>query len=208
MARARSLDTDVSGLRRAAAHVKRVRGGAEGARKRALATVQRRLDAETARTVASVQLNVAARSLAPYITVRSGGPQGAEYVSVYGSRDRLPIKLFKPRVSKRDGVRVTLFRRQGEQHWPHAFVDRGVIKQRVPARGANAWRDHGASGLVHRLPIATRVGPSLARALGPVRDRGASYAAFSGREQVVSHLREFAANVLASEIARLTRAGF
>jgi hypothetical protein len=188
--RRNSSRTDTSAINRALARVLGVKRGVEAARKKAIASVGRKLKTETSRAVSDLQLNAAARSLVPYLQT-STDPDG---VTVSASGTRLPIKLFKPRVSKTTGVRVKIWHERGEEHWPIAFKHDGNIKQRV-----------GRS----RLPITTRVGPSLSRALGSVRTGNSrTLAAGPGREKVVDRLKGFAQQTLSDELARLKKAGF
>lgn len=193
---------DLTGLSRVTARLARLSEDFPKARQRALGTVARRVKAEAARAASEEQLNATPRALAPYINARVGGSGESRYVSVDGSRARLPLAIFKPKVSKRDGVRVTFLRGGNEVHWPHAFRPKGSkdIKRRIPARPG---MDSGPSGLVWRLPITTRVGPSMARMLGPYREHGKEWAALEGRERVVARLAETAGTVLAAEIKRL-----
>jgi hypothetical protein len=148
--------------------------------------------------VSELQLVAPPRRLSRYIWAKANVSGAESSISLIASRDRLPLDIFKPRVSKRSGVRVAIYRGEPERHWPHAFRHDKKIKQRIPAPG---WSE---SGFVHRLPITTRVGPSMARMLGPVRTKNRSTAAaFGNRDQLVARLTEFARNKLASEVQRL-----
>lgn len=195
------LIVDASGFARAAARVYKFGANAEKVRERAIATLRRRLRAEAARAVSELQLNVAPRVLSPYLSVGYSETSDGAVVSIFGRRERLPINLFKPRVSKRDGVRVGIYRNQPVQHWQHAFRLNGRILQRIPAP---VGMDATPSGLVQRLPITERRGPSLARVMGPYRDRGKSLEAFANRDLVVSRLTDFARATLRAEVARLS----
>jgi hypothetical protein len=192
---------DTSGLRRAATRARSLPARVADARKKAVVSLQRRLRTEAARKISEVQLNVAPRSLAPLLSVTaSSAGKDADYVSVNASTRRIPIALFRPRVSKRNGVTVTIWHHRGPQHWQHAFRHAGAIKQRIPAKGS---MKSGPSGLVHRLPLTNRVGPSLARTLRPIR----GYATDFGRDQVVAHLTDVGQSILAAEIRRIINAG-
>lgn len=192
------ITIDTTGLRRAAARLRDLPKRVATVREKAVATLKRRVRTEAARAISEIQLNIAPRTLAPLLAVTSGSAgDDADYLSISASNKRIPIAGFRPRVSKKTGVRVTTWHDRGEQHWKHAFRQKGNkdIKQRIPGAGP--------SGLVPRLPITTRTGPSVARTLGPVR----GYATDHGRAEVRERVAKFAHGILAEEIRRLLRAG-
>lgn len=170
MAKGARVTVDTTALRRAALRVEQY-----GSRKlrqvtsRAKSTLTRRLRAETARQVAEHQLNLTPRQISPHIQVRHGSTSDADYVSVTASARRLPLSDYKPRVSKGRGATVTTWLDMPPLRLPHAFQHGGSrarprIFQRIPSRYPG---DVGPSGLVHRLPIVQRKGPSLRRTLQP-----------------------------------------
>lgn len=194
------MSIDVSGLRRAAARVNDVVKKAEKARKLATTRVRRQIAGEAARVISTVQLNLPQRLIRKNLGVTSSNTSGGDYVIVSAANRRLPLMDFKPTIG-RNGVTVTTFKSRGPQRLPHAFLHNGKIKQRIPATSAaNRYKyEYGPSGLVWRLPLTDRVGPSLARALSPIY----RYAADPYAERVREHLRAFSQTVLHNEIQRL-----
>lgn len=193
---ARGVNLDLSAIRRCVARVNAVKKTALKAQRLARVGVVRGLRPEAARVISSVQLNLPPRQIARYLTAHLND----DTVSLSASRDRLPLMDFRPAIG-RDGVRVMTFRSRGVQHLPHAFLHKGKIKQRIPAKGRNF--DSGPSGLVWRLPIVNRAGPSLARTLRPDGRHGADPMA----GEVVKRLAVFARATLARELGRLLGRG-
>ena len=188
---------DTTGLRRIAARLQALSPAKqEQVRKRAIASMRRGLKAETARQVSAHQLNLSARAISPYIKVKVGKAGELDYVAVYASDARLPLSAYKPRVNRQTGVTATTWRDSGQKRYPHAFKRRDGkpgIWQRIPDTAGNT-----RSGLVDRLPIVQRKGPSLDRALQPNRHGGDH-----GRAAVVSYLLDFGQQKLHVEMQRL-----
>lgn len=189
---------DVSGLRRAATRVSDVVKKSDQARKLATASLRRQMAGEAARVISAVQLNLPEAVIRKHLGVRTSSTDGGDHVIVSAANRRLPLLDFRPRIG-RNGVTVTTFKSRGPQRLPHAFLHNGKIKQRIPATGKGKNFDAGPSGLVWRLPLTDRVGPSLARALSPIY----RYAADPYAERVREHLRAFSQTVLHNEIKRL-----
>ena len=192
------FSVDVSGLRRAATRVSDVVKKSEKARKLATASLRRQMAGEAARVISAVQLNLPEAVIRKHLGVRTSSTDGGDHVIVSAANRRLPLLDFRPRIG-RNGVTVTTFKSRGPQRLPHAFLHNGKIKQRIPAAGKGKNFDAGPSGLVWRLPLTDRVGPSLARALSPIY----RYAADPYAERVREHLRAFSQTVLHNEIQRL-----
>lgn len=192
------FSVDVSGLRRAATRVSDVVKKSEKARKLATARLRRQMAGEAARVISTVQLNLPAAVIRKHLGVHTSSTDGGDHVIVSAANRRLPLLDFRPRIG-RNGVTVTTFKSRGPQRLPHAFLHNGKIKQRIPATGKGKNFDAGPSGLVWRLPLTDRVGPSLARALSPIY----RYAADPYAERVREHLRAFSQTVLHNEIQRL-----
>ena len=149
--------------------------------------------------MSTLQLNLSARQISPYIHTKAGSAGSMDYVSVYASDTRLPLRAFKPRRNGRKGIAVQFWRDEAPRAMPHAFLLRGDWWQRVPFReGLGALR--APSGLVDRLPITLRVGPSLKRALQPV----GQFPAAPHRDEVVEALKSYGQEVLRAELARLS----
>lgn len=196
MAKGAQVQVDTTGLRRAIARLQGLSAKkVEQVTKRSRSTLARRLRAEAARQVAKHQLNLSARQVSPYIQVKQGSTSSLDYVAVTASAERLPLRAYKAKISKRAGVTVQTWRDQPVQRLPHAFGRGRDAWQRIPA---TAGYESGPSGLVHRLPIVQRKGPSLRRALQDTGRGGAH-----NRQQVVDNLNAFARQVLAAEIERL-----
>lgn len=189
---------DVSGLRRAATRVSDVVKKSEKARKLATASLRRQMAGEAARVISAVQLNLPEAVIRKHLGVHTSSTDGGDHVIVSAANRRLPLMDFKPHIG-RNGVTVTTFKSRGPQRLPHAFLHNGKIKQRIPATGKGKNYDAGPSGLVWRLPLTDRVGPSLARALSPIY----RYAADPYAERVREHLRAYSQTVLHNEIQRL-----
>lgn len=162
---------------------------------RSRATLARRLRAEAARQVSEHQLNLSPRQISPYINVQQGQTTALDYVAVTASPERLPLRAFRARFSKRSGVTVQTWRDAPAIRLPHAFARGRDAWQRIPAV---AGYESGPSGLVHRLPIVQRKGPSMRRTLQNSTKGGAHQ-----RQQVVDNLNQFARQTLAAEIQRL-----
>lgn len=210
MARA-SLTFDSTGFLRGAKRLEKVPARVKQIRQRAAATLQRRLGPETTRALSEEVFNVSPRRLRPHIHVTRHKLKDGEYLSVQASRLRLPLIAFSPQVSRTEGVTVTTWREGGAKRLPHAFrrKDSPGIWQRIPAKNVGKFRPGGrsradqtaetASGLVARLPIVERKGPSLHRAF-----------VFGGprttHTDVRPRLSQFAREVLSAEIARQLRA--
>lgn len=189
---------DVSGLRRAATRVSDVVEKAEQARKLATVSLRRQMAGEAAHVISTVQLNLPEAVIRKHLGVHTSSTDGGDHVIVSAANRRLPLMDFKPHIG-RNGVTVTTFKSRGPQRLPHAFLHAGKIKQRIPATGKGKNFESGPSGLVWRLPLTNRVGPSLARALSPIY----RYAADPYAERVREHLRAFAQTTLHNEIQRI-----
>lgn len=186
---------NTSGLRRVTARIERLSpANLAKVQQRAVSSMRRSLKAEAARAVSEVQLNLSARAIAPYIEVKDGKAGGIDYVSVTASKARLPLSAYKPKFSKRAGSTVVTWKDSAPVVMPHAFRRGREAWQRIPDPRAAT-----ASGLVGRLPIVLRKGPSLKRALEKVGPSQNDH----GREEVVNRLMEFGRAKLAAEIQRL-----
>jgi hypothetical protein len=188
---ARGVDFQLGGVARHATRAKRAAGSVERVLTRATATVVRRLGPEAAREIARSVLNLPASKISRHVKVTRGKAGGDEFVRVSANKVRLPLTDFRPTFSRADGVRVQTWRDSEPQRLPHAFKrkDKPGAWQRVPQRGG---------GLVPRLPIVQRKGPSLHRVF---QQRGR----FAGHGDISAHLSRFTQTTLAVEIARLLR---
>lgn len=198
---ARLADIDVGGVYRLA----KVLGGVADKKtaqvaQRSVGTLSRRLKAEAARKVSELQLNLSPSQIAPYISVKAGKAGSEHYVSVSAAKTRLPLTVFKPSFSDATGVRVQTWKDQPAEHLPHAFKRKGnQVWQRVPWSSGASSEPMTPFGLVQRLPIVQRKGPSLKRTLQVVKPGTRSHR----REEVVEHLMKFGQSILAAEIKRL-----
>lgn len=171
-------------------------------RDRALASTLRGVKSEAARLISAVVLNLSARQISPYLSARLDRSDNS--IRIGASKKRLPLLAYKPRVSKSGGVTVTTWKDRGGQQLPHAFRrpdGKAGIWQRVPYTGANGQSGGGASGLVHRLPIVERKGPSMHRIFqGRNTPTG-------GHGDILPRLTIYAQARLAEEVARMMKAG-
>lgn len=210
MARSR-VTFDTKGLKRSADRLAKVPARVRQAAERATSTLQRRLGPETARAISEDVLNLPARRVSQHLKVDRHKTGDSEYLSVQASRVRLPLSAYSPRFSRTDGVTVTTWRDTGPQEVPHGFKrkDKPGVWQRIPARKAGKFRPaqrgradqtaEAPSGLVARLPIVERKGPSLHRVFvfnGPR----------AGHTDIRPRLSAFVQETLSREIARLLRA--
>lgn len=209
MARSR-VTFDTKGFKRGAERLLKAPWQARTAANRATSTLQRRLGPETARAISEDVLNLPARRISPFLQVERHKPRDGEYLSVQASRVRLPLSAYSPRFSRTDGVTVTTWKDAGPQELPHGFrrKDKPGVWQRIPARKAGKFRprDRGRadqtaeapSGLVGRLPVVERKGPSMHRVF-----------VFNGRNaghvDIRPRLSAFVQETLSREIARLLR---
>lgn len=169
-------------------------------RERAIASTLRGIIPEAARMISADVLNLAPRQISPHV---SAGVAKADNAIVVGaSKKRLPLVAFKPRISKRTGVTVTTWKDRGPQHLPHAFKrkdGKAGVWQRVPFTGAKFGGSHqrggSFSGLVSRLPIVERKGPSMHRI----------FQAKHG--DITPALTIYAQARLAAEVQRMLKAG-
>lgn len=180
-------------------------------RDRALVSVLRGIKPEAARLIAADILNLPARTISGYLGARVSKSDSSVVVSA--SPARVPLSQFKPVVSPRAGVTVTTWRDRGAQHMPHAFKRRdgaAGIWQRAPGLsggkgGTGEAADYSpaesGSGLVRRLHIVERKGPSMARIF-----TGRS-APTGGHGDIGPRLGVYARARLAEEIARMMKAG-
>lgn len=187
----RGVDFEIGGVRRLARRVTGAEARVERAANRAIATVVRRIGPEAAREISRTVLNLPASKVSRHVKVKRGGPRGDEYVTVSANKTRLPLTDFRPTFG-RDGVRVQTWRDSEPQRLPHAFKrkDKPGVWQRIPQNGG---------GLVPRLPIVQRKGPSLHRVF---LQRGR----FAGHGDISGHLSQFTQTTLAAEITRLLKA--
>ena len=169
-------------------------------RERAITSTLRGIVPEAARKISSDVLNLAPRQISPYVSARVSKANTS--IVVGASKQRLPLLAFKPRVSARDGVTVTTWKDRGAQVLPHAFKRKDGkpgIWQRIPYTGAkfggSAQTGGSFSGLVSRLPIVERKGPSMHRI-------------FQARHgDIVPALTIYAQARLATEVQRMMKAG-
>lgn len=173
-------------------------------RKRALASMVRGLIPEAARLISADILNLSPRQISPYLS--AGAAKADNSIRIGASRERLPLQAFKPRVSATGGVTVTTWKDRGPQALPHAFRrpdGKPGIWQRVPWAGQKGQGGNPgtASGLVHRLPIVQRKGPSMHRIfVGRNTPTG-------GHGDILPRLTVYAQARLAEEVARMMKAG-
>ena len=182
-------------------------------RDRALASVLRGIRPEASRLIADSILNLPARTISGHL--KASHSKADHAIVVGASRTRVPLVQFKPRVNARSGVTVTTWKDRGQQHLPHAFKRRDGkpgIWQRAPYKpggkgGTGKAGDYdpvmsGASeGLVRRLHIIERKGPSMARIF---KGRNAPT---GGHGDIGPRLGVYARARLAEEIARMRKAG-
>lgn len=173
-------------------------------RERALASMVRGLIPEAARLISADILNLSPRQISPYLS--AGAAKADNSIRIGASRERLPLQAFKPRVSAAGGVTVTTWKDRGAQALPHAFRrpdGKPGIWQRVPWAGQKGQGGNPgtASGLVHRLPIVQRKGPSMHRIfVGRNTPTG-------GHGDILPRLTVYAQARLAEEVARMMKAG-
>lgn len=210
MARPR-VTFDTNGLKRGASRLLKAPDRARTAANRAMSTLQRRLGPETARAVSEDVLNLPPRRVSEHVQVERHKTRDGEYLSVSASRTRLPLVAFSPRFSRTEGVTVMTWRDSPPQELPHGFrrKDKPGVWQRIPAHKAAKFRPakrgradqtaEAPSGLVARLPIVERKGPSLHRVFvfdGPR----------AGHTDIRPRLSAFVQETLSREIARQLRA--
>lgn len=193
-----------AGFQRVAAHARSALKGAALARQRAISTLVRRIGTETVRTISGEILNLPQNKVRPYIGTRSTQDGDSAAIVVSASRYRLPLTDYRPKVSNA-GVVVTTWRDSPPLALPHAFVrrDKPGIWQRVPFTGAKFGAGPqvaAPSGLVDRLPIVQRKGPSMHRVF--VKESGARERAHG---DVAARLREVARETLHKEVERLMK---
>jgi len=173
-------------------------------RDRALASMLRGLKPEAARLISADILNLSPRQISPYLSATVAKSDNS--IRVGASRQRLPLQAFKPRVSATGGVTVTTWKDRGAQHMPHAFKrpdGKPGIWQRVPWAGQKGQGGNpgSPSGLVQRLPIVQRKGPSMHRIFqGRNTPTG-------GHGDILPRLTVYAQARLAEEVARMMKAG-
>lgn len=156
-------------------------------RSRAISSTTRALKAETSRAVSELQLNLSPSQISPFIAVKST----SEYIGVSAAAKRLALSAFRPSFSD-TGASATTWRDLPAYVIRHGFSrGDGQVWQRAPGGSS-------PSGLVSRLPILVRKGPSLKRALEDT-GRGGSH----NRDKVVERLALFTKEKLADEIQRL-----
>lgn len=173
-------------------------------RDRALASMLRGIKPEAARLISADILNLSPRQISPYLSAWVAKVDNS--IRIGASKQRLPLEAFKARATANGGVTVTTWKDRGPQRLPHAFKRRdgqAGIWQRVPwagqkGQGGNPGTD---SGLVHRLPIVRRKGPSMHRIF-----RGRNTPT-SGHGDIVPRLTIYAQARLAEEVARMMKAG-
>lgn len=145
-------------------------------RTRIVSGLKRRLPPEAARQASEKIFNLTPRQISPYLIVN----ETANGLSLVGKSSRLPVSAFKPTWGgpSSPGVTVQFWRDGAPLVLPHTFVRDGTktVWQRVPGtRSKTAQTGTGrdsqrhvvraASGLVGRLPIVQRKGPSFARGI-------------------------------------------
>lgn len=173
-------------------------------RKRALASMVRGVIPEAARLISADILNLSPRQISPYLSASAAKSDNS--IRVGASRERLPLQAFKPRVSAAGGVTVTTWKDRGSQQMPHAFKrpdGKPGIWQRVPWAGQKGQGGNPGtpSGLVQRLPIVQRKGPSMHRIFqGRNTPTG-------GHGDILPRLTVYAQARLAEEVARMMKAG-
>lgn len=186
----RGVDFNLGGIARHAARATRAASALERVTSRAISTVERRIGPEAAREISRSILNLPASKVSRHIKVSRSKAGGEDYITVSASRTRLPLEDFKPSFTAQ-GVSVRTWKDAPALRLPHAFrrKDKPGAWQRIPLRGG---------GLVSRLPIVKRKGPSLHRVF---IQRGR----FAGHGDIAGHLSQFTRTTLAVEIARLLR---
>lgn len=200
MASASRVDFNVSRLKAAADRISTFEKKRAQIVQRSAVTLSRRLKPEAARIIARDVLNLPAGKISKNISaqVRNVGSLG-KIVSLTASRVRLPLSDYKPRVSRRGGVTVTTWLDADAQVLPHAFKRRDAngIWQRIPAKNGNKA---APSGLVQRLPIVQRKGPSMSRVFQFTGAR-------ASHVDIRPDLNAFAEKTLSAEVARLLGTG-
>ena len=172
-------------------------------RERALASMVRGLKPEAARLISADILNLSARQISPYLSANAAKSDNS--IRIGASRQRLPLQAFKPSASA-SGVSVTTWKDRGPQRHPHAFKrpdGKAGIWQRVPWAGQKGQGGNpgSPSGLVQRLPIVERKGPSMHRIFqGRNTPTG-------GHGDILPRLTVYAQARLAEEVARMMKAG-
>lgn len=143
------------------------------ATKRAVSTLTRRMVPEASRLLSEDVLNLRPRQISSYLDASVSG----DTITLRGSKSRLPLSAFGARWGGRTtaGAEAVLWRDGGARTFVHTFKIRGSkqIWQRVPysgqAKSASSKIKRGlggsAGGLVNRLPIVVRKGPSFSRAV-------------------------------------------
>jgi hypothetical protein len=158
-------------------------------RRNTLVTISRRVKPEAARLLSAHVLNLAPRTISPFLTTKINSDNS---VTLSARNSRLPLSAFKPRKGP-NGVIATLWRDAGPREFAHTFISKKGkrnVWQRVPFTGQKG-QTAAPSGLVQRLPIVVRKGPSFYRAL-------------VGRKHgdIFPELMTFSRSVLSAEIER------
>ena len=165
-------------------------------RDRALASTLRGVKTEASKLVSESILNLPARTISGTLSATVSKADSA--IVVGASKTRIPLQQFKPSVSSSSGVTVTTWKDRGAQQLPHAFRRKDGkpgIWQRVPFTFAKGQSGAGPSGLVHRLQIVERKGPSMHRIF------------LAKHGDIVPALTAFAQAQLSIEVQRMLKAG-
>lgn len=173
-------------------------------RKRALASMLRGIKPEAARLISADILNLPARTISGYLSASVAKSDNS--IRLGASRQRLPLDAYKARATANNGVTVTTWKDRGPQHLQHAFRrpdGKAGIWQRVPWAGQKGQGGNPgyASGLVQRLPIVQRKGPSMHRIFV------GRNTPTSGHGDILPRLTVYAQARLAEEVARMMKAG-
>ena len=182
-----------------AAHVDKRTKQVARIEKLAVTTLARRLGPETAREISASILNLSVAKVRPHIKVAQNSAGGESYVSVSANKRRLPLTDFGGTFSP-SGFTVTTWKDQAAKHFPHIFKrkDARGAWQRIPTkRGAD---NRPTVGLVGRLPIVTRKGPSMHRVFDP-------QGRYPGHGDLIGKLSRFKQLLLVTEITRLFQSG-
>jgi hypothetical protein len=172
-----NVTLDVSGVIRQAATLRTLKDREIAqVQTRVVSGLKRRIVPEAARLTSDGILNLTPRQISPYLFVETF----ADGIRLRGKSQRLPVSAFKPTWGgpTSAGVTVTFWRDAGPLTLVHTFIRKGTkgVWQRVPGKRSKTQRVgvgrdssrqvvRPATGLVSRLPIVQRKGPSFARAI-------------------------------------------
>lgn len=178
-----SINIDIGAALRTARQLTQVAGGVERVKQRAIVTLQRRLQAESARVIPR-RFNVAAKLVRPRLTVREARPGVVELV---GSGNPLELQHFGGEWGGRltPGASAQILVGGERRVRKGSFVRKRDSARKIMIRADSKKHD----GRVQRLPIKTLYGPDVGSMLLS--------------DNVANELLEFGRRILDSEVARL-----